>query len=140
MLIERWAYSEPCQRSSLEGFGKIIIAFNYFCKTLDLKSLKGSEYVSGFKYVRILNIPGMSICQGSKFPGLHRVWLFSEIWQGSEYALGCNYERVLSIAGFQIWQVSAYAKVTEGSEYARIWLNKVWVNCYYYGMDLSMHG
>ena len=37
-------------------FGKIIIVFKYFCKKLHLKSLRGSEYASGFKYVRVLNI------------------------------------------------------------------------------------
>ena len=68
-----------CQRSKIEHFGKIIIAFNCFHKTLYVKSLRGSEYVSGFKYARILNIPGLSSCQGSEFPGFDRVYIFSEI-------------------------------------------------------------
>ena len=29
----------------------------------------------GFKYARVVNIPGLSICQGSEFPGLHSVYL-----------------------------------------------------------------
>ena len=37
---------------------------------------KGSEYVSGFKYFRVLNIPGISVCQGSEFSGLYKVDLF----------------------------------------------------------------
>ena len=41
VLIERLAYSEPCQRPEIERFGKIIIVFNCFCKTLYLKYLWG---------------------------------------------------------------------------------------------------
>ena len=41
VLIERWAYSEPFQRSNIERFGKIIVAFNYFRETPRLKSLRG---------------------------------------------------------------------------------------------------
>ena len=40
-------YSEPSQRSKIGRFEKIIIVFNYFYKKLN---------VSGFKYVRALNI------------------------------------------------------------------------------------
>ena len=50
-----FAYSEPSQRSKMERFRKIIMLFNYFCKKLHLKSLRGSEYVSGFHCVRVLN-------------------------------------------------------------------------------------
>ena len=39
--ICRWVYPEPSQRSKIGRFEKIIIAFNYFCKTLHLKSLRG---------------------------------------------------------------------------------------------------
>ena len=39
----------------------------------------------GFKYVRVLNIPGLSRCQGSVFPGLHRVHFF------------CKFDKVLSM-------------------------------------------
>ena len=70
MLIERWANSEPGQRSKMERFGKILNIY------------EGSKYVSGLKYVRVLNI-----CK------------FSWIWQGSEYASGCSYRRVLDIPG-----------------------------------------
>ena len=38
-----------------------------------IKSLTGSEYLLGFKYFRVLSIPGLSICQGSEFSGLHRI-------------------------------------------------------------------
>ena len=42
---------------SAEFFGKIIIVFNYFCKKNSILNLwEGSEYVPGFKYVRVLNI------------------------------------------------------------------------------------
>ena len=72
-LIEKWAYSEPYQRSKIKLFAKMIIAFNYFCRTLNLKSLRGFYIYWGVKYVRVLNTPGLSICQGSEFPELHRV-------------------------------------------------------------------
>ena len=83
----------------------------------------------GFRYVSVLNIPGVSICQSSEFPGLCRVYLFSWIWQGSEYALGCNYGRVFNILDFRICQIPTYVSVTQDSEYAWIWLNNVWTNC-----------
>ena len=35
----------------------VIIAVNYFCKTLHLDIWQGSEYVSGFEYIRVLNMP-----------------------------------------------------------------------------------
>ena len=84
-FIERWAYSEPCERSKIEHFGKIIIAFNYSFKTLHLDSLRElwiCEYVLGLKYVRVLNIAGKSICQGSEF-----LWFKGmQLWKGSEYS------------------------------------------------------
>ena len=42
----------------MEAFRKIIIVFNYFCEKNQF--WEGSEYVSGFKYTRILNIPKFS--------------------------------------------------------------------------------
>ena len=111
VLVERWAYSKPCQWSKIECFGKFILAFNHFRKTLRLKSLRGFSYVGSFKYVRVLNIPGFSICQGSVFPALDRDYLFSLIWQGSEYASWRSDGSVLNIPGLWIWQVSAYLSV-----------------------------
>ena len=52
------------------------------------------------------------MCQGSKFPGLRRVNLFSSRCQGSFV-----YGRVLNITGFRTCQVHAYASVTQGCEY-----------------------
>ena len=69
--------------------------------------------MSGFKHVRVLNIPK-----------------FSVTWQDSEYPSGCNYGRVLNIPGFQVFQVSAYASVAHGSEYG--WIMP-------YGRVLNMH-
>ena len=60
-------------------------ALEKLCKKLNLKSWEGYEYVSDFKYVRVLNI--------RKFP---------LIWQRSEYALGCNYGKVLIVQGFWV--------------------------------------
>ena len=66
----------------------------------------GYEHVTGFKYVRVLNIRK-----------------FSLIWQGSEYGFECNYGMVLNIPWLRVCQVCAYASVAQGSEYAWIWLN-----------------
>ena len=100
--------------------------FNYFCKTLHLKSLRGF-----WIYVRVLNIP--------EFPGLHRVYLFTPIFI-FKYGLGYNYGRILNILGFRICQVSAYACITQCSEYAWIWLNNAWINISGYGRVLNMSG
>ena len=72
-----------------------------------------SDYVVGFKYVRVLNIQGLPILA---------TWQFSEyaLWKGS--VLECCYERVQNITGFQTCQVSAYESVTQGSEYGWIML------------------
>ena len=43
-----FTYSELGQRSKMECFGKIIIVFNYFCKKLHLKSLRGFCICVGF--------------------------------------------------------------------------------------------
>ena len=112
--------------------------FNYFCKTLHLKSLRG--FWISVKCVRILNIPGLSICQSSGFPGLQTVYLFLWKWQGSEYESGCNYGKVLIIPGFQISQVSSNTRVTQVSEYASIWLNNAWINCSDYSRVLHLTG
>ena len=37
---------------------KIIIAINYFRKTLYCRCLQGSKYTSGFAYASVENIPG----------------------------------------------------------------------------------
>ena len=58
-FIERWAYSETCQRAKIERFGKIFIAFTYFCKKHSILNIwEGSKYVSGFEYARVLNFQG----------------------------------------------------------------------------------
>ena len=47
-ITERWVYSEPCERSKIERFWKIIIAFNYFHKKTDFKSLRKFWICVGF--------------------------------------------------------------------------------------------
>ena len=100
----------------------------------------------GFKYVRVLNIPALSICPGSEFPGLHRVYLIWKIWEGSEYACICfdelfwiwqgseyswpMFHKVLNmplvlnmpVLGI-IWQGHEYARTTQCAEYDKISLN-----------------
>ena len=43
----------------------------------------------------------------------------------SEYASGPKYAKILNIAKLWIWQASQYASITQRSEYARIWLDRV---------------
>ena len=50
----------------------MIIPSNYYLT----KFREGSEYVSGFKYVKFQNIKGLLICQCSEFPGLHSLPIF----------------------------------------------------------------
>ena len=94
----------------MQVFGKIILTFNYFRKTLHHKTLHEKVLnVSGFKYFRVLNFPGIPTCKGSEFTWFHRVDLF---W---------------------ICQVFAYASITQGSEYA-------WINYSDYGRAINMSG
>ena len=60
----------------------------------------------------------------------------TEFWMLS----GFNNGSVLNIPRFRICQVSAYARVTQGSEYAWIWLNNVWIKCFVYGRVLNISG
>ena len=98
VLIEKCVYLESCWISKIEHFGRIIIAFNYFCKTHHLISLWGFRICLSFKYVRFLNIPEFPVCQGSEFPGLHR--------QGSEYDRVLNMHWDAIVEGFWIFQIS----------------------------------
>ena len=56
LMSAYWVLIEPCQRSEIERFGKIIIAFNYFCKIRHLQFLRGF-----WIWVRFW------ICQGSEY-------------------------------------------------------------------------
>ena len=71
-----------------------------------------SEYASGPKYAKILNMEGFSICERyiafSIYQKMPR--------QSSEYILGSKCTRILNMAG------SGYARVTQGSKYTTIWL------------------
>ena len=57
----------------MEHFGKVITVFNYFW----VLNRQGSEYALGSNYGRILNIPGLRVCQVSAYV---------QVMQGSEYA------------------------------------------------------
>ena len=74
-------------KSQMERFAKIILAFNYFCKIFHLKSSKCSEHVADLKYVRVSNIPGLSMCQGFEFSGYRGFTYFRK------------YDRVLHMQG-----------------------------------------
>ena len=72
-----------------------------------------SEYASGPKYAKILNMAGFSICE--RYTAF---WICQKMpWQSSEYVLDSKYVRILNNAGSQ------YARVTQGFKYTTIWLN-----------------
>ena len=79
-----------------ERFGKIITAFNYFCKTLHLKSLRDSECSM------VLNMPGFWIFRVTQgltiFENMTGFWVCVEmqLWHGSEYS------RILNMPAFCI--------------------------------------
>ena len=96
----------------------------------------GSQYM-GFKYVRVLNIPGLSICQGSELPGLTGFTYFGKdgrilnmryavmegfrIFQDSKYARFLNVflimPWVVNKPELRIWQACEYSRVTQDADY-----------------------
>ena len=126
---------EPCQRSKIEHFGKIIVAFNYFHKILHLKSLRGFWIYVGFwicqdsDYSRVFNMPGFRISrvmQGlSIFVNMKRFWvgIGMQLWKGSEYS------RIPNMSDFYI------CKYYTGFW---IWLNNARINCSDYGSVLNI--
>ena len=86
------------------------------------------KYVTGFKYIMVPKIQTLSLSQGFEFPGLRRVYLFSQMWQGSKYALKCSYGRFLNIPKSTKFQVSTFASLMKDSECAWIWINNAWLN------------
>ena len=97
-LIERWAYSEPCQPSKIENFRKIITAFYYFCKTPHLKSL------GWFWTCQVLNMPGFWIFQEHNIPVLS----ISMVMQGLPVFI--NMTGFWICIGMQLWKDSEYAR------------------------------
>ena len=70
-----------------------------------------SEYASGPKYAKIVNMAKLWIWQGSQY---------GSVTQRFEYASVCldkvlNISWVLNMPGFWIWQGSEFARVTQGS-------------------------
>ena len=98
VFIERWPYSEPCQRSKLKHYGKIIIACNYFHKKVHLKSLRGFCICvvfltcQGSDYLRIVKMSGFWISRVTQgllfFVDMARFWMCvrTQLWKGSEYS------------------------------------------------------
>ena len=55
-----------------------------------------SEYASGPKYAKILNMAEHSICKRYT-----TFWICQNMsWQSPQYILGSKYERILNMAGF----------------------------------------
>ena len=108
VLIERRVYSKPYQWPMIEHFGKIIVAFNYFHKTLHPKSLRGLWICIGFY-----------ICQCSEcstIASMPRFWIFrvaqsllvfinmTGFWIciGMQLGKGSEYFRIANMAGCDI--------------------------------------
>ena len=135
VLIERWVYSEPCQRSTTEGFWKIIIAFNYFHPTFHLQSLRGFWITVGFE-----------ICQVSEYSRIVNMLEFwiSRVTQG--LPISVNITGFWIGVGMQLWKASEYSRIRnipsfcicEGYTRFWIWLNNAWINCSHYGKVLNM--
>ena len=88
-----------------------------------------SEYVSGYNYGRVLNFPGLQVCQVCVYPnvaqGSEYLWirLNNALWQGSEYAWSTfhsvlNKPPVLHMPELRISQSCEYARVVQGAQYA----------------------
>ena len=111
-----------------QWIGKIIIALTIFAKHSILNLWEGSEYVSSFKHVRVLNIPGMSICQGSGFLVLYRLtYFYKYVWglsiPGLPLCPGFWISRVThqSFIEFWTWFGSKYARA---QNMASLWICK----------------
>ena len=82
-----------------------------------------SEYASGPKYAKILNMAKFWIWQGCQY---------ANITQRSEYARIClgkilNVSSVLNMPGFWIWQGSEYATILNMPQCGWICLNRTWI-------------
>ena len=80
------------------------------------------------KYVKVLNIAGLSICRGFRISSVTLSLPIFVNMTGFWICTGHNNGRVLNIPGFWICQISAYASITQGSKYDWIWLNNAWIN------------
>ena len=69
----------------MKHFGKIV--FNYFCKYSILNLWQGSEYMLGFKYVRVLNIG-----KYDRVLNIRRDTIMEEFWI-------MKYDKVVNIRG-----------------------------------------
>ena len=73
------------------------------------------------EYGKVLNKEGFSKCECYT-----TYWICQNMpWQSSEYIYW-----VLNMPGFWIWKDSEYARITQGSKYATIWLNMyeyIWI-------------
>ena len=84
-----------------------------------LNDKQDSEYASGPKFPKILNMAKFWILLGSQY---------ASVTQRSEYTRICldkvrNILSVLNMSGFWIRQGSEYTRVTQDSKYATTWLN-----------------
>ena len=79
------------------------------------------------EYSRILNgrVLNIHCCTWLTYFHMTGFCIKKQIWKGSEYA--------------SIQNISAYASITQGFEYARIWLNNGSINCSDNGKFFNMN-
>ena len=78
-----------------------------------------SEYTSGPKYAKILNVTGFSICERCT-----AFWICQNMpWQSSKYILGYEYARILNMAGF--WYMQELHRVLNMPQYGWICFNRM---------------
>ena len=104
-LLRDWCFQNLIEDIKWSTLEKELYLLTIFAKSSVLNLWEDSEYVSGFKCVRVLNI--------------HKFLL---IWEGSDCPSGCNYGRILNIPGFWVchWQILVYASIEQSSEY--VWI------------------
>ena len=78
-----------------------------------------SEYTSGPKYAKILNVAGFSICE--RYTAF---WICQNmLWQSSKYTLGYEYARILNMAGF--WYMQELHRVLNMPQYGWVCFNRM---------------
>ena len=105
-----------------------------YLSLLNVLNIPECTYISGILNMpRVLNMPNFWIWQSSENASvLNMLALHSALYM-PEYTLidrVLNISWVLNMLEFWIWSGSKYARVTQGSKYATIWLNmsnRTWI-------------
>ena len=103
-LIERWAYSEPCQRSKIQHWGK-----DFFVNMKEVWIFVGIQLRKGSEYFRVPNMPDFCISKCYK-----RFWMSEYGWMMPDYDRVLNvwskFHKFLNMPGLGIWQGFEYVR------------------------------